>query len=137
AKSDDGIRELTLRFRGKFPSFARFAVDPVQVALAVPQRRLQLAIVCATLQRAAEDTAGGSPLSFSHRRRRSSVVGDDPVGQSDGLSYERTLEPGGANSQTARAQLLVTPPRRIEIAQFLSRYFGSHALRKRSDPHLV
>ena len=136
-EGDERIRKLMLRLCGEFPGFARFAVDPVQMALAVAECRLQPAIVSASRERAGEDTARRSPLGLSHRRRRRPVIGDHPIRCSHRLPHERTLEPGDANSQTGSAQLLVPLPCRVEIAQFLSGYLGGQPLRERRDPQLV
>ena len=64
AKGGDGIREFVLRLGGLLVRLARFAVDPVQVAVAVAQRALELTVVRVRGHRARQRLARQSSTAF-------------------------------------------------------------------------
>jgi hypothetical protein len=101
AKGGDGIREFVLRFGRLLVRFARFAVDPVEMAVAVPKRALQLTVVRVRGHRAHQRLARRPPLRFPDRRDRDSVIAGHALGQRRRLIRQRALQSDDADSQAA------------------------------------
>ena len=110
SKRGDGVRELLLRLDGLPPRLAGFAVDPVQVSIAVPERGFEPP-GWSHADRARERFACQSPLRLSDRRQRRPIVVDDAVAEHAGLLSERLPQADHADSPASPAERIVLGPR--------------------------
>ena len=126
-----------LRLGGLPPAPPCLAIDPVQVAITVPERCLELRVARPDAHGVGEGLSSHPPLRFSDGRQGRPVIRDDKVCRDRRLFRERTLETEDSESQAPASQQVVLTPRFIKVLELLGRHGGSTPSREGRDPHLV
>ena len=96
--------QLALRLRELAPRLARFAVDAMQMPLAVAERRTQRSIARRHGERAGKQIARGFPLVLAHGRYRGAIVVDHAIGDGRRPLDQRPFESPCAHPEKTAAR---------------------------------